>query len=388
MLLTELMRYSDEPGRSALVLLLDNESAFDKMQSGFLLQVLEAHGFPEEFVTLIRVMYTGLFAELKVNGHIGTRFDVSNGVRQGCPLSPLLFIIVQDVLLKMIEADETTASALAASAAQTTKEPAPAFCAVRGVEIPGASGSVADGECEYARARSYADDVWLALMGYSELPNVRRIIKQFERISGQRLNVTASTGVVLGDAKNSAPPVGDEFAAQWVNWDANFSEKNLGIVPVPPSAVAKQWEERLKDVEHRCSTMREAGALRGLHARSRYVQAAIASRLYYACRIQVPPAKERNEFLRKMQAAIDHAVFRAASRADRRNYHSMKLTMLQQPYRDGGINHVNLALRMNANWAQFIPRMLKKNAPTWCNFWSPHQPSVVLGSPSVCVASL
>ena len=206
-------------------------------------------------------------------------------------------------------------------------------------------------------------------MGYNELPNVRRIIKQFERISGQRLNVTASTGVVLGDAKNSAPPVGDEFAAQWVNWDANFSEKNLGIVPVPPSAVAKQWEERLKDVEHRCSTMREAGALRGLHARSRYVQAAIASRLYYACRIQVPPAKERNEFLRKMQAAIDHAVFRAASRADRRNYHSMKVTMLQQPYRDGGINHVNLALRMNANWAQFIPRMLKKNAPTWCNFW-------------------
>ena len=47
----------------------------------------------------------------------------------------------------------------------------------------------------------------------------------------------------------------------------------------------------------------------------------------------------------------------------------MKLTMQQQPYRDGGINHVNLALRMNANWAQFIPRMLKKNAPTWCNFW-------------------
>ena len=47
----------------------------------------------------------------------------------------------------------------------------------------------------------------------------------------------------------------------------------------------------------------------------------------------------------------------------------MKLTMLQQPYRDGGINHVNLALRMNANWAQFIPRMLKKDAPTWCNFW-------------------
>ena len=49
-------------------------------------------------------MYTGCFSRIEINGRLGRRFKVDKGLAQGCVLSPLLFTIYIDDLLRKLEA--------------------------------------------------------------------------------------------------------------------------------------------------------------------------------------------------------------------------------------------------------------------------------------------
>jgi len=85
--------------------MLDNAKAYDRVQWPFLLKVLEAFQFPPFFCSLIVTMFTDISSSLKVNGHIGAPFPVRNGVRQGCCVASLLYLLVHECFLKMIRND-------------------------------------------------------------------------------------------------------------------------------------------------------------------------------------------------------------------------------------------------------------------------------------------
>ena len=101
----ELARFSEARGRGGLFVMLDNAKAFDRVQPTFVQKVLEAFGFPAEFRKLIAMMYTNITSVLKVNGHRGGAFAVSNGVRQGCCLSPSIYVLAHEVFMRMIRED-------------------------------------------------------------------------------------------------------------------------------------------------------------------------------------------------------------------------------------------------------------------------------------------
>ena len=88
------------------MLLLDGEKAFDYVQWGWIDAVLECMRFPPCFRHLISAIYQGAQMRFKVNGHLSKREAQTNGVRQGCPCSPLLYIIALQPLLAMLEQDD------------------------------------------------------------------------------------------------------------------------------------------------------------------------------------------------------------------------------------------------------------------------------------------
>jgi hypothetical protein len=96
---TELAHYCESNNKPGLFVALDNVKAYDRVQHSFLQKVLEAFGFPSEFRQLINTMYTDIKSALKVNGHIGKTFPVTNSLRQGCSLSlRQLYLLVHEVL--------------------------------------------------------------------------------------------------------------------------------------------------------------------------------------------------------------------------------------------------------------------------------------------------
>ena len=60
-------------------------------------------GFPDSFRALVRVMYTRPELRIKVNGVCGDPFAPLNGVKQGCPCSPFLYIVCLQPLIDALE---------------------------------------------------------------------------------------------------------------------------------------------------------------------------------------------------------------------------------------------------------------------------------------------
>lgn len=77
---------------------LDAETAFDMVQWGYLVHILEEFGFGITFIKWIQVLYKYPEAAVQTNGLISDYFVLGRGTRQGSPLSPLLFCLALEPL--------------------------------------------------------------------------------------------------------------------------------------------------------------------------------------------------------------------------------------------------------------------------------------------------
>ena len=95
-LMTEVIRYceEDEEGEGGIAFILDNSQAYDRVQWPFLQATLRAFGIPEAFARMVAAMYAKSCVRLKVNGTLGPEIEVRSGVKQGCPLSCALYVLV------------------------------------------------------------------------------------------------------------------------------------------------------------------------------------------------------------------------------------------------------------------------------------------------------
>ena len=97
-LLRDVVMFASSSGAPVAILSLNQEKAFDCVDWGFMGSTLVAMGFSPSFVTWVDLFYHRVQSSVNVNGYISGFFDLSRGVRQGCPLSPLLYVLVSEVL--------------------------------------------------------------------------------------------------------------------------------------------------------------------------------------------------------------------------------------------------------------------------------------------------
>ena len=94
--------------KSGVILKLDFEKAYDKVKWPFLQQVLRLKGFSHKWISWIQQVTEKGTVGIKVNDNIGHYFQTKKGVRQGDPLSPILFNIVVDILAILIDRAKET----------------------------------------------------------------------------------------------------------------------------------------------------------------------------------------------------------------------------------------------------------------------------------------
>jgi hypothetical protein len=88
--------------KNHMIISLDEEKAFDKIQHSFMIKVLERSGIQGPYLNMIKAIYSKPVASIKVNGEKLDAIPLKSGMRQGCPLSPYLFNIVLEVLARAI----------------------------------------------------------------------------------------------------------------------------------------------------------------------------------------------------------------------------------------------------------------------------------------------
>ena len=88
--------------KNHMIISLDSEKAFDKIQHLFMIKVLERSGIQGPYLNMIKAIYSKPVANIKLNGEKLEAIPLKPGTRQGCPLSPYLFNIVLEVLARAI----------------------------------------------------------------------------------------------------------------------------------------------------------------------------------------------------------------------------------------------------------------------------------------------
>ena len=85
-----------------MILSIDEEKAFDKTEHPFLIKTLQYVGIQGIFLSILKAIYEKPTANIILNGETLRAFPLRSGARQGCPLSPLLFNVVLEVLASAI----------------------------------------------------------------------------------------------------------------------------------------------------------------------------------------------------------------------------------------------------------------------------------------------
>ena len=92
--------------KQAGLIFLDAEKAFDNLNWTFMFKVLENMDFGDNFIQGIKSIYVSQKSHIIVNGDLTEPCHIQKGTRQGCPLSPLLFILVLEALNRDIRQDD------------------------------------------------------------------------------------------------------------------------------------------------------------------------------------------------------------------------------------------------------------------------------------------
>ena len=170
-LVSDIIDYFDIVDESGVLLMLDFKKAFDSVEKNFLIKSLEYFNFGPSLIKWVETIYYKPIACIKNNGHISETFDISRGIRQGCPVSALLFIICVEMLAKKVRSSE----------------------ALSGFNFGYPQKPI--------KINQYADDGILFLNNRNEMCSALTILTDFGRVSGLQLNVEKCEGFWLGRDK-------------------------------------------------------------------------------------------------------------------------------------------------------------------------------------------
>ena len=191
---------------NAALFLFDFEAAFPSVAHEYLWATLLHLGLPAPMVAGIQKLYADNRHTLRVKGESFPSFTTGSGVRQGCPLSPLLFAVVADVLLRKLQ-----------------------HC------FPDST------------VRAFADDTAMISANVCrDGAAIKHVFVEFERISGLRLSVPKTVLMPLWDtsiAQVKRTILRDELIC-WRHASVSFKAKCLGFM-IGPEAGSEGWDKAL-----------------------------------------------------------------------------------------------------------------------------------------------
>ena len=98
-LIDDVIDYFDRFQKKGVLFMTDFEKDFESLDWGFMFKTLDFFKFGPSFKCWIRrTLYTLPVGRIKNNGYISNKFSISSGIRQGYPVSALLFILANELL--------------------------------------------------------------------------------------------------------------------------------------------------------------------------------------------------------------------------------------------------------------------------------------------------
>lgn len=183
------------------LLSIDFETAFDNVGHRYLMQVLTKFNFPDKIVNVVEKIYRSATSKVLVNGFLTKSFKMTQGIRQGCPLSMILFSLSVEPLIRMFH------------------------MSLAGVNIM----------AEKIVSLAYADDITVALSHENDVRSIQTILDIFQSASNARVNVAKTKIYPVANWPEISTPFkvsGDDFKLLGMYVNRDFSKM-----------IEKNWQE-------------------------------------------------------------------------------------------------------------------------------------------------
>lgn len=289
--LRDVLHYAPSSAAHGCFLSLDQAKAFDRVDHSYLLAVLDAYQFPSSLVNIIRRLYNNHRSSVYMLHRLSEEFPVSRGVRQGCPLSPILFALSIDPLLWSID---TAAN-------------------IHGLPLP-MSGSW--------KVAAYADDVTVLLRDASSVAETVRVYEAYAAISGGALN----------HRKTKLMPFSDRTAYEHLPFPVTTSVKILGVIFDRNGPTSANWANAVQDLYSQCES---AGAYSlSYRERAYLVRSVFCGRVWHLSHVLIAP----HSVVSRIHTAILSFLWR------KRRFRPIARVFLSLPSSRGGLGLPDIGL--------------------------------------------
>jgi hypothetical protein len=261
--LRDLIQYTHDKDIESSLLSLDQTKAFDRVSHIFLHDVLKECNLGKYFTTWIKILYKNPESKLLINHALTEPIPISRSVRQGCPLSPLLYVLVLEPVLEKIRQDPL----------------------IKGTHIPGVGEK---------KLLAYADDTVFFPTSMSSIQNIFKTFESYGTISGSEINVRKSHIMGIGKWKNQS-----DFPFSLIQTN-NIKIYGFQFPSTPSDTNAEMWSKIVLKIKNVLDMFMYKSAT--IFGRSVIVNTLVITKLLYVANVFYPPKhtmKAINKLIRK-----------------------------------------------------------------------------------------
>jgi len=291
---------------------IDQEKAFDRMSHKYVSKVLEKFGFGRKFCKWMGIFYTEIFSAIKCNGFLSNYFPIKNSVRQGCPISAMLFVLTAEPLNRAIKTHR----------------------GIKGILIPNSDIS--------STIFQHADDTTATVSDKMSIANIFEVFELYGKASGAKVNESKSQIMCLGKANLSRDELGGleimickdvlEILGIYVGKNRRECEE-------------KNWRNKVNKIKNILNMWKQRSL--NIQGRVTIISSLLVSRLWYAAMVINVPTW-----------VIDEIKLSCLRFVWMKKSYPVKYTTLIGDKTIGGLNFPDIEMKIKAFRMKFIAKFL------------------------------
>ena len=315
--LIENMNIENKPG---LLVSIDYSQAFDRISKEFMICTFEKFGFGPDFMQWVKVIMAESVSCVSYSGWLSEFFRVDSGIRQGCPFSPLAFVLAVEILAIKIRESRH----------------------IKGIKL---DRHREQNISSFLKIAMYADDVTLFLSHEQDMHQALSLFHNFSEFSGLEINKQKSVAMWLGSKKHC----GDTFYG--FSWKRKI--KILGIHfsnDKPASDLNENWEQRIENMKRLISLWEKRNL--SLIGKVRIIKTFLISQIVYIMQALIIPEK----VLTKINQILFRFLWRKEN-CNRRAFEKVKRSVVCSGLEKGGLKMLDVRQMQTSFILQWVLRL-------------------------------